>query len=774
MSQKQMKEGDTDFIRTYAMTLKASETVFNFASNVQITAHVSREISLNNYKNYTLKVNAIVSELKIWLKEISEEINKLTTFCFAHIDFAFDIRKLVSFKTFVKAITRYHDMLMNQDVYFQVYSHPKEYTKYIYQRNMSDKKRIPYDILKNMYEEFFGELRGFERIGMDAELPKWEYEEWYDERVDYRKLGYVGASLTYLRLHPKMFNGYTVDMKFAGFSVNLIRRDDNAIYDYMIFLEVKPEHEENDNTTDIMQLVEEKIASQMLNKYAVAQLTKDVIKPKRIAFIILSDEETIKNENSTAFRHRYRSEDIEIDIEFWVLRGEHYIRVMDDGTITSANSVTHECNLKSIEQGYNEYLKKHVPMSKLHQRWNKINEDFLDDISTSDLNTVPDVQPSSERYRIDLFNEQQAVSIGNIHDPKYGDYPYPTVIRDFVGDLIVKKYKAVYLRLRDVVARTMFIEEPKFTFRTYFGEDDLMNEYTPHEWFNGKCIDYFTTLGMYGTCHVSFSVEYNAAPVSLKQFIKDMYRIWRDVGHQTVTMLNIDNMMVWDVSKSGPENKGLRLFNYLIRDKHFWNEELLQIYDGMYGTSYLLDAEKVSEMNSDEYKESHKRPLWISTEHARYINYLFHHTDEIIPGNKSWLCGYLSDTSISKIDCRGKFIFLMTEPKDSKYSYDRLQRQIKELYSRICEKSKQFDGRLHRTNNYNFVVINAQKWVEDGEMNKNPMVLFKDGYCKLIVCNQYNDVIPAGRRKNPVRIDDWVKQASFRLRDFIAGKDGSL
>ena len=67
-----MKEGDTDFIRTYAMTLKASETVFNFASNVQITAHVSREISLNNYKNYTLKVNAIVSELKIWLKEISE------------------------------------------------------------------------------------------------------------------------------------------------------------------------------------------------------------------------------------------------------------------------------------------------------------------------------------------------------------------------------------------------------------------------------------------------------------------------------------------------------------------------------------------------------------------------------------------------------------------------------------------------------------------------------------------------------------------------------
>ena len=45
---------------------------------------------------------------------------------------------------------------------------------------MVDKKRIPYDILKNMYEEFFSELRGFERIKMDAELPKWEYEDWYD------------------------------------------------------------------------------------------------------------------------------------------------------------------------------------------------------------------------------------------------------------------------------------------------------------------------------------------------------------------------------------------------------------------------------------------------------------------------------------------------------------------------------------------------------------------------------------------------------------------
>lgn len=91
---------------------------------------------------------------------------------------------------------------------------------------MVDKKRIPYDILKNMYEEFFSELRGFERIKMDAELPKWEYEDWYDERMDYRKLDYVGAALTYLRLHPKMFNGYTVDLKFAGFDYNL-RRDDN-------------------------------------------------------------------------------------------------------------------------------------------------------------------------------------------------------------------------------------------------------------------------------------------------------------------------------------------------------------------------------------------------------------------------------------------------------------------------------------------------------------------------------------------------------------------
>ena len=34
----------------------------------------------------------------------------------------------------------------------------------------------------------------------------------------------------------------------------------------MVFLEVKPDRKENDNTTDIMQLVENKVAGQMLNK----------------------------------------------------------------------------------------------------------------------------------------------------------------------------------------------------------------------------------------------------------------------------------------------------------------------------------------------------------------------------------------------------------------------------------------------------------------------------------------------------------------------------
>ena len=174
----------------------------------------------------------------------------------------------------------------------------------------------------------------------------------------------------------------------------------------MVFLEVKPDRKENDNTTDIMQLVENKVAGQMLNKQTVAQFTKNVIKPIRMSFIILTDEETVKNENSTVFRYRYRSDDIEIDVEFWVLRGDHYIRVADDGTITSANAVTHKTGLKTMEIGYNEYLKKHVPMSQLNQRWNRINEDFLDDISKEDLNAIPDVQPSSERYRIDLYNEQ--------------------------------------------------------------------------------------------------------------------------------------------------------------------------------------------------------------------------------------------------------------------------------------------------------------------------------------------------------------------------------
>lgn len=114
----------------------------------------------------------------------------------------------------------------------------------------------------------------------------------------------------------------------------------------MVFLEVKPDRKENDNTTDIMQLVENKVAGQMLNKQTIAQYTKNVTKPRRMTFIILTDEETVKNENSTVFRYRYRSDDIEIDVEFWVLRGEHYIRVTDDGTITSANAVTHKCALK--------------------------------------------------------------------------------------------------------------------------------------------------------------------------------------------------------------------------------------------------------------------------------------------------------------------------------------------------------------------------------------------------------------------------------------------
>ena len=34
ISQRQMKESDCDFIRMYALTLKAASTVFNFISNV--------------------------------------------------------------------------------------------------------------------------------------------------------------------------------------------------------------------------------------------------------------------------------------------------------------------------------------------------------------------------------------------------------------------------------------------------------------------------------------------------------------------------------------------------------------------------------------------------------------------------------------------------------------------------------------------------------------------------------------------------------------------
>ena len=67
----------------------------------------------------------------------------------------------------------------------------------------------------------------------------------------------------------------------------------------MVFLEVKPDRKENDNTTDIMQLVENKVAGQMLNKTQY-----NVTKPRRMSFI-LTDEE--KNENSTIFRYRYRS-----------------------------------------------------------------------------------------------------------------------------------------------------------------------------------------------------------------------------------------------------------------------------------------------------------------------------------------------------------------------------------------------------------------------------------------------------------------------------------
>ena len=34
ISQRQMKESDCDFIRMYALTLKAANTVFNFISNI--------------------------------------------------------------------------------------------------------------------------------------------------------------------------------------------------------------------------------------------------------------------------------------------------------------------------------------------------------------------------------------------------------------------------------------------------------------------------------------------------------------------------------------------------------------------------------------------------------------------------------------------------------------------------------------------------------------------------------------------------------------------
>ena len=180
LSQRQMKESDTDFIRTYAMTLKASETVFNFISNVHVFAVIVWEVDLNKYEKRLLHDNATVDELKTWLKELTEEINRPETFCFGCINFAFDINRLVSFKTYAYALTRYFNMLMGQDIYFQVYVHPNINMKPIYDHPMSNKKRIPYDILKNMYEEFFGELQGFERIKMDAELPKWEYEDWYD------------------------------------------------------------------------------------------------------------------------------------------------------------------------------------------------------------------------------------------------------------------------------------------------------------------------------------------------------------------------------------------------------------------------------------------------------------------------------------------------------------------------------------------------------------------------------------------------------------------
>ena len=64
LSQRQMKESDTDFIRTYAMTLKASETVFNFISNVHVSAVIVWEVDLNKYEKRLLHDNATVDELK--------------------------------------------------------------------------------------------------------------------------------------------------------------------------------------------------------------------------------------------------------------------------------------------------------------------------------------------------------------------------------------------------------------------------------------------------------------------------------------------------------------------------------------------------------------------------------------------------------------------------------------------------------------------------------------------------------------------------------------
>lgn len=217
---------------------------------------------------------------------------------------------------------------------------------------------------------------------------------------------------------------------------------------------------------------------------------------------------------------------------------------------------------------------------------------------------------------------------------------------------------------------------------------------------------------------MSMYAEFTLNYVSLEQFTKDMYRLWKDFGHEPSAGIDYAAIMILaDVDTDNPK----RIFNDWADSKYFWKTAIIGAYDGLFGTEHLLDDDLASQYRSDEHLRKYRGRPQIIKDYIDYFYYISRNPD-VIPGYKVKVKGYMRKVVAATRTYTRNLIVEVT-PDDLKFDKDEMiEKVVRPLFVEPFKEGclKEF---------YDILVVmidNGDKYVEEYQLSKNPETIEKD------------------------------------------------